>query len=77
MQYGPTIPINWGLVNMNLNKMNESKLCFFEFLSLLKCDVISQKKKNRAETAESDQMSRRHNFLGSRLKKQKCTEEVI
>ena len=64
MQHGPTIPINWGLVNMNLNKMNESKLCFFEFLSLLKCDVISQKKKNRAETAESDQNVKKTQLFG-------------
>ena len=43
--------------------MNQ-KLRFFEFLSLLKCDVISQKKKNRAETAESDQNVKKTQLFG-------------
>ena len=44
--------------------MNESKIMFFEILSLLKCDVISQKKKNRAETAESDQNVKKTQLFG-------------
>ena len=63
MQHGPTVPINWGLVNMNL-KNEWIKNYVFEILSLLKCDVISQKKKNRAETAESDQNVKKTQLFG-------------
>ena len=72
MQHGPTVPINWGLVNMNLKNEWIEIMFFWIFESLeMWCDFTEE------ETAESTKMSRRNNFLGSRLKKQKCTEEVI
>ena len=59
------------------NEWIEIMFFFWIFESLeMWCD-FTERRKIGQKLLSLTKMSRRHNFLGSRLKKQKCTEEVI